>query len=323
MMFYSKEQIETANSRSITEYFMLHGFRCDHSGRETHIRGFGGFYVRDGTEEFYIHSMQKGGIGLISCLMKLYNMTFEDAVREALNGEFPEKEYSRRIYYPQDDRKVFYMPEKCTDNDRVRTYLSGRGISYKLIDKFIDSGLLYQDHRNNAVFLHYKDGVPCGAELHGTDRGTRFKGAARGTGRTYTEFIRGNPEKVYVFESSIDMMSYLEIHKRTYKSAFVSMAGLKPSVVNELLEKYGRVILCVDNDEHGDKFADGFVGKCERCTECKLYGVKDHNELLQKMRSESIEKKFGRIGAWSEKVHEKCLELTERAEVRFNAERQT
>lgn len=64
-MLYSEEQIQRANECSITEYFRQAGYSCKRVGSETHIEGFGGFYVNETTipNKFYIHSQQKGGVG--------------------------------------------------------------------------------------------------------------------------------------------------------------------------------------------------------------------------------------------------------------------
>ena len=63
-MLYSEEQIQRANGRSISEYFCQAGYSCKRVGVETHIEGFGGFYVNDTTipNKFYIHSQQKSAI---------------------------------------------------------------------------------------------------------------------------------------------------------------------------------------------------------------------------------------------------------------------
>ena len=309
-MIFTKEQIDAANARPISEYFSSRGYECERSGNETHIRGFGGFFVKDATQEYFIHSDQTGGRGLVSCLMKVFGMEYKQAVAEALDGAVMVRTYQPPKREFSHDKKSFIMPEHSADNNRVRTYLSSRGISFELTDEFIRKGILFQDSRNNAAFLHYRDGVPCGAELHGTSNGTeRFKGVASGTRNSYTEYIRGKSEKCYLFESSIDMMSYIELHRNTDNAAFAAMAGLKPTIAEALISKYIRVILCVDNDEAGDKFAKGFVGRCERNTECKLYKVKDHNELLQKIRRENYRDKIARMGEWADKTIAKAEKL--------------
>ena len=59
-MFYTEEQINRANARSISDYFRSEGYSCKQIRSETHIAGFGGFYVKDGIvpNPFYIHSQQ-------------------------------------------------------------------------------------------------------------------------------------------------------------------------------------------------------------------------------------------------------------------------
>ena len=135
-MLYSEEQIRRANERSITEYFRQAGYSCKRVGSETHIEGFGEFYVKDTTvpNQFYVHSQQKSGVGLVSCLMKVMNMPFKEAVRAALDGELGQEERTESVpNYAQLYRKAellvhepkpeFIMPEKGENDRRVFGYL--------------------------------------------------------------------------------------------------------------------------------------------------------------------------------------------------------
>ena len=47
IMLYTEEQIRRANERSISDYFRQEGYSCKKIRSETHIAGFGGFYVKD------------------------------------------------------------------------------------------------------------------------------------------------------------------------------------------------------------------------------------------------------------------------------------
>ncbi|MGN0587759.1 MAG: DUF3991 domain-containing protein [Oscillospiraceae bacterium] len=130
-----------------------------------------------------------------------------------------------------------------------------------------------------------------------------FKGVAPGTTGSYFEYDRGFTEKAYVFESAIDLMSFMQLHSEANNCKFVAMAGLKPTVVEDLLSKGLKVVLCVDNDDAGMEFCRRFAGRCLVFTECRKNGVKDFNELLQKR----FPKKdfFGVVRSmsqWSEKV---------------------
>ena len=361
-MLYTDEQIRRANERSISEYFQQEGYSCKKIRSETHIAGFGGFYVKDSTipNQFYIHSQQIGGAGLVSCLMKVMNMPFKEAVRTALNGELGQADRingstkTQGSYTPQyrtaapsapETKPEFIMPEKGADNRRVFSYLTKtRCIDASVVNEFLRAGVLYQDTKGNAVYLHKEDGKPCGAEIHGTsgksytvgnarysdfsadkkviptepyiaeligremnDSGVRFagyvyeqnanivtdstgysaimgkiaeiqsrsidreaidsevngklknyKGVAPGTSESFFQYDKGNPQKAYVFESSIDLMSFICLHPDYTDCKFAAMAGLKPNVVEKLLAGGLPVTLCVDNDKAGQNFINQF-----------------------------------------------------------------
>ncbi len=394
-MLYSDEQIRRAESRGITEYFRSIGYSCDREGREIHIHGFGGLKVREETQEYYIHSRRVGGVGLINCLIKAFDMTFPEAIRAALDGEEPGAEYpsyestanfpvSKK---PEKAAKIVVIPEAANDNRRVYAYLSReRCISPSIINELIRSGLLYQDTKGNAVFLHRRDNIPCGAEIHGTGRKKytigntsytdisdkritaiepceaeilgrflentdisfsgyvysneaniisdsknhrvvndmaelisgidssalnsdvqkkmkSYKGVASGTTNSFFEYTKGKPEKAYVFESAIDLMSFMQLHPEVNDCSFVSMTGLKNFAIEELLSRNMKVIMCVDNDRAGREFCERFKGRCFVFTECRLYGIKDFNELLQKQfRKRDFFSAVDKLSEWSEKV---------------------
>ena len=95
---------------------------------------------------------------------------------------------------------------------------------------------------------------------------------SQGTTDSYFQYDRGIPYKAYVFESSIDLMSFMQLYPKENNCKFVAMAGLKPTVVEDLLNKNLTVILCVRKR---------FGNRCLVVTDCIKNGVKDFNELLQ------------------------------------------
>ena len=211
-MFYTEEQIKRANERSISDYFRQEGYSCKQIRSETHIAGFGGFYVKDGIipNPFYVHSQQKGGVGLVSCLMKVFDMPFKDAVCAALDGEIGQAERTEngKKYTPQfraaappasELKPEFVMPEKGADNRRVYSYLTKtRYIDPNVVNSFIRLGVLFQDAKGNAVFLHKDNGKPCGAEIHGTSGKSYTVGNAK-----YSDFPEDKkiiPTEPYIAE---------------------------------------------------------------------------------------------------------------------------
>ena len=407
-MLYTEEQIQRANERSISDYFRHEGYSCKKIRSETHIAGFGGFYVKDSTipNQFYIHSQQKGGVGLVNCLMKVFDMPFKDAVRTALDGELGQTERtdSNTKYTSQyrtaapsvpEPKPEFVMPEKGADNRRVYSYLTKtRCIDPSIVNEFIRAGVLYQDTKGNAVYLHKSDGKPCGAEIHGTsgksytvgnarysdfaedkkviptepyiaelldkelkngsvrfagyiyennanivtdstgydavigkiseiqsrniDRNAvdaevseklkNYKGVAPGTSESFFRYDKGEPKKAYVFESSIDLMSFMALHPDVTDCTFAAMAGLKPNVVEKLLAGGLPVTLCVDNDQAGKNFANQFGSRCKYFTECRANNVKDFNELLKAKKTVPFSEKVDAMRNWADKAIQKITD---------------
>lgn len=404
-MFYTEEQIQRANARSISDYFRQEGYSCKQIRSETHIAGFGGFYVKDGIipNPFYVHSQQKGGIGLVSCLMKVLDMPFKDAVCAALDGEIGQAERTEngKKYTPQfrtaappasEPKPEFVMPQRAADNKRVYSYLTKiRYIDPYVVNAFIHSGVLFQDAKGNAVFLHKDNGKPCGAEIHGTsgksctvgnakysdfsedktviptepyiaeiigremsDCGVKFagyvyeqnanivtdsngfevisgkieeiqnrnidreavdlevknklknyKGVAAGTSEGFFQYDKGDPKRAYVFESAIDLMSFMSLYPNVTDCKFAAMAGLKPNVVEKLLAGGLNVSLCVDNDKAGQNFCRQFEGRCSFVTECERHNVKDFNELLKVKKTVPFSEKVGSMKSWADKALQK------------------
>lgn len=263
-MRYSEEQIQRAADTSIVEYFRSHGYDCESKGRDVHIKGFGGLYITD-DKKYYCFSKQSGGYGLISCLRDTFDMTFLDAVKEIL-GEEPDavvenkKENEREktfVLEPQQVqvKKEFVQPERAENDKRVFAYLTKqRGIAPDIIKSLIDKGLLYQDTKGNAVFIHKdNNGKAIGAALQGTTSDVRFKGMASGSSGAL-RYDKGKVKAAYVFEAPIDMMSYMQLHPELDNCCFVAMSGLKHSVVYSLSEQGFKIISCVDNDKAGKEF---------------------------------------------------------------------
>lgn len=408
-MLYSEEQIQRANERSISEYFRQAGYSCKRVGSETHIEGFGGFYVNETTipNKFYIHSQQKGGVGLVNCLMKVMDMPFKEAVRAALDGELGQEERTESVpnYAPlyrkaeplvHEPKPEFIMPEKDENDHRVFSYLTKtRHIDANIVNEFIRAGVLFQDTKGNAVFLHKENGKPCGAEIHGTsgksytvgnsryadfssdrkviatepyiveiigkemnESGVRFagyvyeknanivtdsagfeaisgkiaeiqnrsidraaidsevksklknyKGVAPGTSESFFSYDKGEPKKAFVFESSIDLMSFIALHPDVTDSKFAAMAGLKPNVVEKLLASGLDVTLCVDNDQAGRNFCNQFGGRCKCFVECMMNNVKDFNELLIAKKTVPFAERVGAMKSWADKAIQRAAKL--------------
>lgn len=280
------EQVEKARQASLADFFTQNGFETERIRNELHVKGYGGLYVNTETNEWYCFSQadKHGGRNAINCLTNIIGMDFKSAV-EALSGEkLPQRIFRQEGETPQ-GKKDLTLPERAKNMRKVFAYLcQSRKIDGNLVSELAHSGLLYQDKRGNAVFLHIDDnGEILGAELQGTNTYQRFKGVAAGTSDSVFSLKVGTPNKVYVFESAIDLLSFRQLASpnKLQDSVLVSMAGLKPSTLKSFAERGLPLYACVDNDEAGSRFiSDNNLIPCNKVLADS--GVKDFNELLQK-----------------------------------------
>jgi hypothetical protein len=291
---YTKEQTDRANATSIIALLESMGYADDieHVGRDEYkLRGFGGFQINDSTGQFNCFSdPDLHGVGAVNFLMKFANVRFLDAMEKL--GEYRGVTYYRpqtRLYQAERDNSnnPFREPAHVDNNKRVYAYLCKfRGISSDVVHRMIHEGLLYQDVKGNAVFLNIEGGKAIGAHICGTMTDVRYK---QNLGAGCFQF-NGNssPEHAYVFESNIDMMSFMSIHPDKISSAkFISMSGLKPNFIEQIAKQNPKMkfCFCVDNDEAGRNFVANMkerFGERQifRSRELESTSVKDYNDLL-------------------------------------------
>lgn len=158
--------------------------------------------------------------------------------------------------------KVFTLPPRTTGSQaRLYGYLCRtRGLSREIVAHLAAQGHLYQAaDTNNAVWVSIAGDY---AEQVGTLSNRRFKGILSGSapngyitidGRTEQEKNTA-PHTVYVCESAIDAMSFVQLNPR---QVALSMGGLKPVTLNRICNDYpnSEIVLAVDNDPAGDAFA--------------------------------------------------------------------
>ena len=283
-----------ASHKDLLSYFRNKGYSCVKVGHEYRVKDIGNsFYINPEKNCFNWFSKEIGG-GPIQALEAAFNMTEEQAVSELLQE-------NTHTYVPKKEEKTvnttFSAPEKSNGYKQLYSYLiKTRGISPETVKKLIKIGILYPTNNNgaeNAVFLHLDiKNKPCGADIVGLNSSVRFKKCLKPT-ESDIGFIlrRGKPEKVYLFESPIDMLSFMDIHKNANDAIFCAMGGLKHGIADKFISKGVSIISCVDNDEAGTEFNNRYAEyKCFSVNnECRQANVKDFNELLLSKAEKGVE----------------------------------
>lgn len=290
------ELIQKARNADLADYFQRSGYECELRKNELHVKGYGGLFVNTQTNEWFCFSQQgnnRGGKNPVNCLTDVLGIDFKTAVEQLSGGRLVyEKKQNQDVSFSERKRELV-LPEKADNMKRVFAYLcQSRKISPELVSQLAHDGLLYQDTRGNAVFVHKDDnGKIIGAEIQGTSSFQRYKGVAAGTSDSVFAVKIGEPKKCYVFESAIDLLSFKQLAKQEKidNSVLVSMAGLKPNSIKKLAESGMKMYSCVDNDEAGIKFTESNnLTACRKILED--HGVKDYNDLLKSLTPQSQQK---------------------------------
>ena len=162
----------------------------------------------------------------------------------------------------------FILPVKANNNDRLFEYLTEkRYISKEVVAKFVDKGLIYQESKyGNIVFLGTdENGVPKSASKKSTsNNGKKFKIKVTGSDTSFSFCWRGKSERVFVFEASVDLMSFITLSKENWENNnYIALDGLSPKSLLRFIEEnknIKEVYLCLDYDiagiEAGEKIND-------------------------------------------------------------------
>lgn len=210
-----------------------------------------------------------GGNNAVSYLMKVKNYSFLEAIQTIMN----KAQIQPPVIMKQEkicEKRELELPEKAENNNRVKVYLSSRGIALDIINECIANGFIYESASNhNVVFVGFDDNnKPKYAFYRGTNT-TRFMGEAKGSDKRYSFKLnaRNQSNRVHLFESAIDLLSYATLLKLKnidwHNENLISLGGVYqagkdvekskiPTVVQRFLEQnpnIDEVYLHLDNDE--------------------------------------------------------------------------
>lgn len=252
----------------------------------------------------------------IDYLIKYLGHDYKSAVK-ALT-----EDYAQTYFEPSEQRnfnlksdsckKEIKLPTKSKKTKNICAYLDKqRGIPNEVINYLIDEGLLYQDDRNNAVFVSKNKDY---FERRGTytfaeercklrneckryvDIGNQkcrnksncnkfkkdvFHGCGKASKDCYWSFTpNGDADVAFVCEAAIDAISLYVINKRNgndVKAEYISIGGVANQQTIEKLKQNKKVIIAVDNDKAGN----ACYQKNSDCERIIPIG-KDWNEDLKK-----------------------------------------
>ncbi|WP_208423007.1 DUF3991 domain-containing protein [Latilactobacillus fragifolii] len=271
---YNKEDFEKAKQVDIVEFCQANGIALTNDGeRYYRLADHDSLVIDRRKNTFYWNSHHKGGDAINFVQTIMYDDAPHSSIKAVETLLDEDKNYlkTEQVHFVAEPYQ--YQNKEVDRFDRVPQYLHEvRGISKKTINEFYEAGILVQDNFGNAVFKWHgsnpneivgasEQGTTINYEKYGK-RGTRKIIQKNSTPNFGMSYQIGEPRNLKFFESSIDTMSYRDLHPELKDTLLVSMEGLKQNVVNNYLVNNIKtrqaapdsIEICVDNDEAGQRF---------------------------------------------------------------------
>ena len=182
---------------------------------------------------------------------------------------------------------AFRLPLRNVTNANILNYLTQeRKLSPSLVNFFIAAGDIYEDAaHHNVVFVgRDADGHP----RYASSRGIRekFRQDAAGAEKAFGFVHRGTDKQLLVFESPIDLLSFIELFPKNWQQHnYLSLGGVSGKALQQFLSErpdVERVFLCLDADKAGEDACKRLAGllpdtvSATRILSC----MKDWNDVL-------------------------------------------
>lgn len=294
---FTEEQKVIANSVDLADFLRLRGEKLERAGREYKLIYSDGSGSHDSItirgSTWFDHKNQVGG-GAIKFMQYHYGMDFPTAVQELLGQRItPLSHAPGKAVVSEEKTRNFKLPEANKNMHRVFAYLiKQRFIAPDIISFFAKNHTLYEDkEHHNAVFVGVdEDGVPRQAHKRGTATfGKSFRQTVEGSDTKYSFAHFGDSEKLFIFEATIDMLSYLTLYPENWQqNSYIAMNGVYENAVLTALKGHSnltKIVICTDNDIGGidaaDRLHDILKEKGYADVNRLLPEFKDWNEILK------------------------------------------
>lgn len=250
---FTKEQREKARLVDLAAFLIAQGKRVKKSGSE--------YEWLDGSQKVTIrghlwyHQYEQKGGDAVDFVRRFYNKDYAKAVEMLLNGSGGQIITSPPI---EKEHKPFELPPRNDRMSRVFSYLLlTRGIDKDVLYEFVRRKIIYESSDyNNAVFVGYdSSGKPRHAHKRGTVTSNSYKGNVAGSQPEFSFHWYGTSDKIFLFESPIDMLSYISMHKENWQEhSYAASCSVSDRVLFQCLKdnpNIKNVFLCFDNDKAG------------------------------------------------------------------------
>lgn len=291
-----KTDLEEIKKISITEYARQMGFTPVKIGSYYTLKEHDSVRIDPRKNIFFRNSTGDRGT-VIDFVMAFKGVSCGEAIKLLSDEIELPKVYKEQNSVPQ-KKKELTLPAKARNMKNVFAYLvKTRCINQKIVQEMVDRDMLYQDERNNCVFVsRNENGKSVFATVRGTNTDKKWVGDVSGCDYSHSFFIDNCSRNLIVTESVIDAMSMMDIKEQKgenhqeYNYLSVSGLGKSREALGYHLGKtlYDIVFLAFDNDDKGREIAKEMKKHIESINQDISVSMlipeaaKDWNEELQK-----------------------------------------
>lgn len=291
-----KTDLEEIKKISITEYARQMGFTPVKIGSYYTLKEHDSVRIDPRKNIFFRNSTGDRGT-VIDFVMAFKSVSCGEAIKLLCDEIELPKVYKEQNSVPQ-KKKELILPAKARNMKNVFAYLvKTRCINQKIVQEMVDRDMLYQDERNNCVFVsRNENGKSVFATVRGTNTDKKWVGDVSGCDYSHSFFIDNCSRNLIVTESVIDAMSMMDIKEQKgenhqeYNYLSVSGLGKSREALGYHLGKtlYDIVFLAFDNDDKGREIAKEMKKHIESINQDISVSMlipeadKDWNEKLQK-----------------------------------------
>lgn len=291
-----KTDLEEIKKISITEYARQMGFTPVKIGSYYTLKEHDSVRIDPRKNIFFRNSTGDRGT-VIDFVMAFKGVSCGEAIKLLCDEIELPKVYKEQNSVPQ-KKKELILPAKARNMKNVFAYLvKTRCINQKIVQEMVDRDMLYQDERNNCVFVsRNENGKSVFATVRGTNTDKKWVGDLSGCDYSHSFFIDNCSRNLIVTESVIDAMSMMDIKEQKgenhqeYNYLSVSGLGKSREALGYHLGKtlYDIVFLAFDNDDKGREIAKEMKKHIESINQDISVSMlipeaaKDWNEELQK-----------------------------------------
>lgn len=291
-----KTDLEEIKKISITEYARQMGFTPVKIGSYHTLKEHDSVRIDPRKNIFFRNSTGDRGT-VIDFVMAFKGVSCGEAIKLLCDEIELPKVYKEQNSVPQ-KKKELILPAKARNMKNVFAYLvKTRCINQKIVQEMVDRDMLYQDERNNCVFVsRNENGKSVFATVRGTNTDKKWVGDVSGCDYSHSFFIDNCSRNLIVTESVIDAMSMMDIKEQKgenhqeYNYLSVSGLGKSREALGYHLGKtlYDIVFLAFDNDDKGREIAKEMKKHIESINQDISVSMlipeaaKDWNEELQK-----------------------------------------